>query len=53
MESNLSKLATKMERDFKVEVQQYQLRADEILTDWETLEQTMRREHLERLDKAA
>ena len=53
MESNLSKLSTKMERDFKVEVQQYQLRADEILTDLETLEQTMRREHLERLDKAA
>ena len=53
MESNLSKLYTKMERDLKVEVQQYQLRADEILTDWETLEQTMRREHLERLDKAA
>ena len=53
MESNLSKLAAKMERDLKVEVQQYQLRADEILTDWETLEQTMRREHLERLDNAA
>jgi len=53
MENDLSKLQKNAGVDFKVEVAQYQLRADEILTDWENQEQTMRRLHLERLDKAA
>lgn len=53
MENDLSKLQKNAGVDFKVEVAQYQLRADEILTDWENQEQTMRREHLERLDRAA